>query len=546
MNLCLKNQSTFSAGPGRVTADLSSRSPPAPVFRSTASAAGGEAAQNLPKRPHHAPASMVLESLGGRITGALRRMTNSTVIDEAALSELLKEIARALLEADVNVRAVQKLRKNVMEQVKLDEIPAGLNKRKLIQKAVFDELCAMLDPGTKPAELKRGRPNIVMFVGLQGNGKTTSCVKYAYHHSRKGWKTALVCADTFRAGAFDQLKQNATKAKIPFYGSYAETDPVKIAMDGVDRFKAEGYDLIIVDTSGRHKQEAALFAEMGQMADVLSPTDIIFVMDSAIGQAAHDQALAFKEQVSVGSVIITKLDGHAKGGGALSAVSATQSPITFIGTGEHIDEFESFNTQNFVGRLLGMGDVSGLVNTIKEAGLHENVEMYKRITEGVFTLRDMYDQFDSIAKLGPLNKVMGMIPGMGDMMKGASGDGSERIKRFQQMMDSMTVDEMENPKINFNPSRIERIARGSGRHPREVEDLLFEYKRFSKVVGKVGKMSKKNMNVNQISKNASQTFEQFMDPQMMARLGGQGGMQRMMRELAKNMDGKGGLGGLGL
>lgn len=469
-------------------------------------------------------------------------MTNATVIDAETLNNLLKEIARALLEADVNVRTVQTLRKNVTRRVNLEELAAGVNKRKLIQRAVFDELCGMLDPGLEPAQLKKGRPNVVMFVGLQGNGKTTSCVKYAYHHQRKGWKTALVCADTFRAGAFDQLKQNATKAKVPFYGSYAETDPVRIAMDGVERFKKESYDLIIVDTSGRHKQETALFAEMKQMEDVLQPNDIIFVMDSAIGQAAHDQAIAFKKSVKVGSVIITKLDGHAKGGGALSAVSATESPITFIGTGEHIDEFEPFNTQTFVGRLLGMGDVNGLVKSIKEAGLHDNVEMYKRITEGVFTLRDMYDQFDSIQKLGPLNKVMGMIPGMSELMKGNTGDGGQRIKKFQHIMDSMTVEEMENPKISFNPSRIERIARGAGRHPREVDELLMEYKRFAKLVGKVGKMSKKNMNVNQMSKNASQTFEQFMDPAMMARLGGQGGMQKMMRDLAKSMEGKGGLG----
>ncbi len=482
---------------------------------------------------------MVLDNLGGRITNALRRMTNATVIDADTLKECLNDIARALLEADVNVRAVQTLRKNVTRRVNLEELAAGVNKRKLIQRAVFDELCAMLDPGTTPAELKKGRPNVVMFVGLQGNGKTTSCVKYAYHHQRRGWKAALVCADTFRAGAFDQLKQNATKAKVPFYGSYSETDPVRIALDGVQRFKTEGYDLIIVDTSGRHKQEAALFAEMKQMEQVLEPNDIIFVMDSSIGQAAHDQAVAFKQSVKVGSVIITKLDGHAKGGGALSAVSATESPITFIGTGEHIDEFEPFKPEAFVGRLLGMGDVSGLVKSIKEAGLHENVEMYKRITEGVFTLRDMYDQFDSLSKLGPLNKVMGMIPGMSEMMKGTStADGNARFKRFQHIMDSMTVEEMENPKINFSPSRIERIARGSGRHPREVDELLFEYKRFSKLVGKVGKMSKKNMNVNQMTRNASQTFEQFMDPQMMARMGGQVGMQRMMRELAK--------GGLGM
>lgn len=489
---------------------------------------------------------MVLESLGGRITGALRKMTNSTVIDEDALKEMLKEISHALLEADVNVKSVAQLRKNVTNKVKLEELAAGVNKRKMIQKAVFDELCAMLDPGTKPCVLKRGKPNVVMFVGLQGNGKTTSCVKYAYHHQRKGWKACLVGADTFRAGAFDQLKQNATKAKVPFYGSYIETDPVKIATEGVERFRQEGYDLIIVDTSGRHKQEEALFTEMEQMADSIEPNEIIFVMDSAIGQAAYDQALAFKQKVRVGSVIITKLDGHAKGGGAISAVSATESPITFIGTGEHIDEFEPFKTQTFVGRLLGMGDVSGLVDTIKEAGLHENMEMYKRITEGVFTLRDMYDQFNSIAKLGPLNKVMGMIPGMSEMMRNTNGvDGSQRIKRFQNIMDSMTVEEMENPKINFTASRKERIARGSGRHPREVDELLMEYKRFSKVVGKVGKMSKKNMNIDQLSRNTSQTFQQFMDPRMMAQLGGQGGMQKMMKELAKSMDGKGGLGALG-
>ena len=172
----------------------------------------------------------------------------------------------------------------------------------------------------------------------------------------------LVCADTFRAGAFDQLKQNATKAKIPYYGSYTERDPVVVAEEGVKQFKAEKYELIIVDTSGRHKQESALFEEMQEVARVVAPDDVVFVMDSSIGQAAKDQAKAFRDAVKVGSVIITKLDGHAKGGGALSAVAATKSPIIFVGTGEHIDDFELFNTKSFVSRLLGMGDISGLLN----------------------------------------------------------------------------------------------------------------------------------------------------------------------------------------
>ena len=176
----------------------------------------------------------------------------------------------------------------------------------------------------------------------------------------------MVCADTFRAGAFDQLKQNATKVRIPFYGSYTETDPVQIAKEGVEQFKREGFEMIIVDTSGRHMQEEALFAEMKQVNEAINPDEIIFVMDSSIGQACFEQAKAFKQAVSVGSVIITKLDYNAKGGGALSAVAATEAPITFIGTGEHFTDFESFDPESFVNRLLGLGDLKKLFSVISE------------------------------------------------------------------------------------------------------------------------------------------------------------------------------------
>ena len=202
----------------------------------------------------------------------------------------------------------------------------------------------------------------------QGSGKTTSCTKLAYYYQRKGWKTCLVCADTFRAGAFDQLKQNATKAKIPYYGSYTESDPVQVAGEGVAKFKKEGFEIIIVDTSGRHKQESALFEEMDQISEVVIPDHVIFVMDGAIGQAADAQARAFKEtyvvffenlnfSIQIGSIIITKMDGHAKGGGAISAVAATGSPILFIGTGEHIHDLEPFNARSFIGKMLGMSSI---------------------------------------------------------------------------------------------------------------------------------------------------------------------------------------------
>mmetsp|Transcript_15311 Transcript_15311/g.32918 ORF Transcript_15311/g.32918 Transcript_15311/m.32918 type:complete len:493 (+) Transcript_15311:239-1717(+) len=487
---------------------------------------------------------MVLNDLGRKITSALRRMTNTTVIDEAVLDDMLKDVSRALLEADVNVKLVAQLRNNVKKRVSIEELAAGVNKRKLIQKAVFDELCEMLDADNKPVVLKKGKPNVVMFVGLQGNGKTTSCAKYAYYHQRRGWKTCMVCADTFRAGAFDQLKQNATKAKIPFYGSYTETDPVKIATEGVARFKADAYELIIVDTSGRHRQESALFDEMEQMFTAVNPVDVVFVMDSSIGQGAFEHARAFRSRVNVGSVIVTKLDGHAKGGGALSAVAATDAPITFIGTGEHIDELEPFSATSFVQRLLGMGDVSGLVTSIKEAGLDQNPELYKRVMEGRFSLRDMYDQFQNMSKLGPLSKVVGMIPGMAEMMPaGKEKEGAARMSKFCTIMDSMTDEELDSQKLAFIPSRIVRIARGSGCHPRLVEELLVEYKRMSKLVESMGKM-KGLKGMGDMSKampsQLSSQLGKAMDPRMLKQMGGTAGMQNMLKQLQSMGGGSGG------
>merc|ERR1712025_793178 len=202
-------------------------------------------------------------------------------------------------------------------------------------------------------------------------------------------------------------------AGIPFYGSYTEVDPAVIAGDGVDMGTNEGFEIIIVDTSGRHKQEDSLFEEMLAVSNAVSPDNIVFVMDASIGQACEAQARAFKEKVDVGSVIITKLDGHAKGGGALSAVAATHSPVIFIGTGEHIDDFEPFKVQPFVSKLLGMGDIEGLIDKVTELGLDDNKELVDKLKQGQFTLRDMYEQFQNIMKMGPFSQIMSMIPGLG-------------------------------------------------------------------------------------------------------------------------------------
>uniref|UniRef100_UPI00358E1454 signal recognition particle subunit SRP54 n=1 Tax=Myxine glutinosa TaxID=7769 RepID=UPI00358E1454 len=493
---------------------------------------------------------MVLADMGRKITAALRSLSNATIINEEVLNAMLKEVCAALLESDVNVRLVKVLRENVRSAIDLDEMASGLNKRRMIQHAVFKELVKLVDPGVKAWAPTKGKPNIIMFVGLQGSGKTTTCTKLAYYYQRKGWKTCLVCADTFRAGAFDQLKQNATKARIPFFGSYTEIDPVVIASEGVDKFRKENFEVIVVDTSGRHKQEESLFEEMLQVSNAVDPDNIVYVMDASIGQACELQARAFKDKVDVASVIITKLDGHAKGGGALSAVAATRSPIIFIGTGEHIDDFEPFKTQPFISKLLGMGDIEGLIDKVNELKLDDNEELIDKLKHGQFTLRDMYEQFQNIMRMGPFSQIMGMIPGFGTdfMTKGNEQESMARLKKLMTIMDSMNDQELDNKDgaklFSKQPGRIQRVARGAGVSSREVQDLLTQYTKFAQMVKKMGGIKglfrggdmAKNVNSAQMAKLNHQ-MARMMDPRVLQQMGGMSGLQHIMRQFQQGATG---------
>ncbi len=482
---------------------------------------------------------MVLAELGLKIKDVLGKINGAEIIDKKLLDEVLNTLGIALMKADVNLKQVAKLQSNIRGKFPSIEEHSG-NKRLQVQRLVVGELQSMLSTDKKPHVMKKGKQNIIMLVGLQGSGKTTTCTKYAHYYQRKGWKVSLVCADTFRAGAFDQLKQNATKCRIPFYGSYTEMDPVKIAEEGVQHFKKQNYELIIVDTSGRHKQEDSLFDEMKQVSSAINPDDIVFILDSHIGQACFEQAEAFKKCVNVGSVIITKLDGHAKGGGALSAVAATQSPITFIGTGEHFEDFESFEPQSFIKELLGLGNLKGLFEKVKDV---VNVETQKKLAEnlqkGVFSIRDMRDQYSSVLKMGPLDKVIGMIPGLGNniLPKGKEKDAQAKIKKFMCMMDSMIDEELDGKK-KLNESRMIRIARGCGCLPCEVSDFLEEYNKFAKMVEKMGKFSK-GTGVNELNRNpgaVANKLGNIVPQNVLQQLGGTGNLMNMMKDLG-NMEG---------
>lgn len=500
---------------------------------------------------------MVLQDLGRRINGAVNDLTRAPTLDEKAFDGMIKEISNALVEADVNIRLVSTLRKSIKSSVKFNELPAHANKKRIIQKAVFDSLVDIVNPHQNAYQPKKGKSNVIMFVGLQGAGKTTTCTKLARWYQARGFKTCLVCADTFRAGAFDQLKQNAIKAKIPYYGSLTQTDPVVVARDGVEKFKKERFEVIIVDTSGRHHQEDALFAEMVEIQHAVQPHQTVMVLDASIGQAAEAQSRAFKETADFGAIIITKTDGAAAGGGAISAVAATHTPIVFIGTGEHLLDLEKFNPQSFVSKLLGMGDMQGLVEHVQSLKLDQK-ETMKNITEGKFSVRDLRDQLSNIMKMGPLSKMAGMIPGLSGMMGGMDDEeGSAKLKRMIYICDSMTAKELDSDGKIFveQPTRMVRVARGSGTSVREVEELLTQQKTMAvmakKVGGNMANMKKAQSAMGGPNKQAQMRAMQ----QRMQSMGGGGvggGMPGMpagmdmnsIQQMMKSMGGGGGGGGM--
>ena len=422
---------------------------------------------------------MVLEKLGGSLYDALRKVIRAPVVDEALVKELIRDFQRALLQADVNVRLVMELSQNIEKRALNEELPSGISRREHVVKVVYDELTKFV--GEKPEELKiqPSKQNIIMLVGIQGSGKTTQAAKLARYYQKRGFKTALITCDTFRPGAYNQLKQLAEQIKVDFYGESEAKDPVAVARRGVEHFK--NYEVTILDTSGRHKEEKGLIEEMQQIAAAVKPHEIVLVLDGTMGQQASAQAVAFKEATPIGSIIVSKLDGTARGGGALSGVAATGAPIKFIGTGEKIEDIEPFVPSRFIGRLLGMGDIDGLVAKVKEAEIQPSEKDIRAILSGRFTLQDMYDQFEAMRKMGPLQKVLGMIPGLSYQLPEAEMEkAEERLDRWKVIIQSMTPKEKEDPKM-INSSRMKRIARGSGVNEADVRELLKQYENTRKM-----------------------------------------------------------------
>ena len=416
---------------------------------------------------------MALDRLGSSLTDAIKKVFRSSVVDEATVKELARDIQRALLQADVNVQLVLDISKRIEDRALKENVPPGISRREHVIKVVYEELTRFV--GDKPVSLKveAGKRLILMLVGIQGSGKTTHAAKLARYFQKRGLKSALICADTYRPGAYAQLQQLATRINVPIFGDPKAKDPVKVVQAGLKLFNDK--DIVIVDSAGRHKEEQELIKEMKTLEKSIKPDEVMMVIDGTIGQQALIQAKAFHEATPIGSILVTKLDGSARGGGALSAVAATGAPIKFIGTGEKVEDIEQFIPSRFVGRLLGMGDLETLLEKVQEAEIKVPEKKAKAILSGKFTLTDMYEQFEAVKGMGPFKKVLQMLPGMSrnipdDMLNMAEG----RLDKWRVIIQSMCPEEKENPKL-FNYSRVRRVARGSGTSEKEVKELLKQY-----------------------------------------------------------------------
>jgi signal recognition particle subunit SRP54 len=413
---------------------------------------------------------MVLEKLGSSLREALRKIAGASHVDEALIKEVVRDIQRALLQADVNVELVLRITRRLHKRAFEEKPPAGMSPREHVVRIIYEELVKVLG---EARDLPVAKQRILM-VGLYGQGKTTTVGKLARYFQKKGLGVGVVAADTHRPAAYDQLKQLADSIKVAFHGNRDEASAVKVAKAGVKAL--EGSGVVIVDTSGRHALEADLIEEIKAVSKVVQPTETILVLDAATGQQAGPQAKAFHEAVGVTSVILTKLDGSAKGGGALSAVAETKAPIVFVGVGEKIEDLEKFEPPRFISRLLGMGDLESLLEKAQESIDEEAAEeLTRKMMTGKFTLHEMYEQIEMLGKMGPAQKLLRMIPGVSDRMKDGDLESTQgKLRRFLTIMDSMTDAEMTDPKL-VKSTRVTRIARGAGVTPRDVKELLKHY-----------------------------------------------------------------------
>jgi signal recognition particle subunit SRP54 len=424
----------------------------------------------------------VFDALSDRLRDVLGKLTGRGRVTEADVDTAMREVRLALLEADVNYKVVKDFVARVRERAIGVEVLENLNAGQQVIKIVHEELTALLSAGDGTFRLA-GSPSVIALVGLQGSGKTTSAAKLARYIAKQGRQPLLVAADPYRPAAVDQLVALGKSLDIPVYRAEPGTTVLDIAKGGLAQAKRTGRDVVILDTAGRLQVDEVLMAEIRGLAQALKPTETLLVVDAMVGQEAVNVAQAFRETVPVTGLILTKIDGDARGGAALSISAVTGLPIKFLGTGEKTDALEPFHPDRLAGRILGMGDVLTLVERAQETfDAKQSEQLANKLRKNAFTLEDFLEQMQQIKKMGPLGQILEMIPGMGGMAKDAQKavEGGE-LTRVEAIIRSMTVDERRDPHV-LNGSRRRRIARGSGTTLPDVNRVLKQFEEMQRLM----------------------------------------------------------------
>jgi len=427
---------------------------------------------------------------GEKLRRAIERLKAGSV-DQATVKEAVKELQRALISADVDVGLVLDLSKK-LEARAFEELPKGVNRREHVVKVTYELLSALLGGGTHAVPEK---PKRILLVGLYGNGKTTSCSKLAKWYAKRGLKVGLVCADVARPAAYDQLKQLSERIGVPFYGDKEEKHAERIVEEGLKRHAKA--DLVLVDSAGRNGLDEELTREIKAVNRVFEPEQTWLVLGADLGQVARKQAQAFHDSVGVNGVILTRMDGSAKGGGALAACALTKAPVYFLGTGEKLDDFEEFEAERYLTRVMGYGDLKALLEKVKELEFDE--EKAKAVLEGEFNLQMFYDQLAAARSMGPLDKVMEMMGVKSQLPREAIDVSEKKLETFKVLMDSMTKQEKKQPEL-MSHARLERICKGAGRKIEEARELMAHYKKMKKMFKQFSKLDSKDMEQGNMQK----------------------------------------------
>ena len=447
----------------------------------------------------------MFENLSQKLTTTLRKVRGQGRLTETNIDDSLKEVKMALLEADVNFRVVKAFLKSVKSRAIGEEVQGSLTPGQQFIKIVNDELTNMMGASNESLAKSADGPTVVMVVGLQGAGKTSSVGKLANYHAQKGFSPYLVPADVYRPAAIDQLRILAESLHLPCHPSKIDQNPVEIAASAVEAARINNRDLVLIDTAGRLHIDGQLMDELHQMRQRINPQEILFVADAMTGQDAVNMAKSFDDELDLTGVLLTKMDGDARGGAALSIRAVTQKPIKFIAVGEKLENLEAFHPERIASRILGMGDLLSLIEKVEHNySQAQALEIQDKFRRNEFTLDDFRDQLRTMRKMGSMKELMGMLPGVdSNLLKNAKVD-EKQFNRIDAIISSMTRDERQNHNL-LNGSRRQRIAVGSGVAVNDVNRLMKQFTQMRKMMNKLSK--------TQDPRKAMQMMKNMMPPQ---------------------------------